>query len=172
MDYDFDSGTVYVIPGDLIFNQDCERRIAGDFNCSVARSYKYYGVKDGYTLHDIQFNVLGARPISLSLEMIWVDHYPVELDLSLSNDTALNNTISHVRNSSHSIYLLCRSCKLTCSYSNTHILSPFPSQTATVESHNLVFVGRASTRAYLVVTGTTSNRSSSMCVSITFSGGI
>ncbi|CAI8040111.1 hypothetical protein GBAR_LOCUS22352 [Geodia barretti] len=130
-------GTVYVIPGDLIFNQDCERRIAGDFNCSVARSYKYYGVKDGYTLHDIQFNVLGARPISLSLEMIWVDHYPVELDLSLSNDTALNNTISH---------------------------------TATVESHNLVFVGRASTRAYVVVTGTTSNRSSSMCVSITFSG--
>ena len=45
----------------------------------------------------VSFNVLGARPISLSVDIVWVDHYPVTLDFSLSSHLALSDSISHVR---------------------------------------------------------------------------
>ena len=97
-----------------LFGQDCQQRVPGDFSCCVAESKKKYYVIDGHTAHHIDFNVLGGRPISLTLEMLWVDHYPVHFNLSLSSDTALNNSILHV---SHP--LLCvRSFKLPFSFSD------------------------------------------------------
>ena len=80
---------------DPSFDQQCQRRIAGDFNCSVAKNVKKY-LLDFVDRKTVEFNVLGVRPISLSLEILWVDHYPVDLKLFLSNATALNDTISHV----------------------------------------------------------------------------
>ena len=97
-----------MIPGDepssgSPYLQECKQGIVNDFNCSTAVVPKVYAVRMGIgTVHDIKFNVLGARPIFLSLEVVWVDHYPVELDLSLSSDTALNDSISHVSLSSNS----------------------------------------------------------------------
>lgn len=95
--------TVYVIPGNYQYSsnpfyQECEQKIVNNFNCSKATNYPVNQfVRDGgTTLRNVTFNVLGARPISLSLEILWVNHYPVHLDLSLSSDTALTDNISHV----------------------------------------------------------------------------
>ena len=95
--------TVYVIPGKYQYSsnpfyQECEQKIVDNFNCSKATNYpvNQYVRDGGTTLRNVTFNVLGARPVSLSLEILWVDHYPVHLDLSLSSDTALSDNISHV----------------------------------------------------------------------------
>ena len=41
------------------------------------------------------FNVVGVRPIDVMVEVIWVNHYPVDLHLSW-NSEASNSTSSHV----------------------------------------------------------------------------
>jgi hypothetical protein len=85
----------------------------------------------------VRFNVLGARPISLSVDMVWVDHYPVTLDFSLSSHMALSDSISHK---------------------------------VVVRPDKLVFVDQQSICGFLVVTGSNSNHSFSMCVPLTFIG--
>ena len=54
----------------------------------------------------VRFNVLGARPISLSVDMVWVDHYPVTLNFSLSSHMALSDSISHVSTTPNTVYCM------------------------------------------------------------------
>ena len=89
--------------------------------CSVFAVQTRDGVVSNYTCSDengghrpseyiggpfvVRFGVVGARPIALSLDMVWVDHYPVTLDLRLHSSMALNDTLIHVRisGSCHSV---------------------------------------------------------------------
>jgi hypothetical protein len=103
-------------------------------NCSKVDTTVYHS---NLSPVPVWFNVLGARPISLSVDIVWVNHYPVTLDFFLSSHMALSDNISH-----------------------SVVVSP----------DKLVFVAQQSVDAFLVVTGSTSNHSSSMCVHLTLLG--
>ena len=62
-------------------------------NCSKVDTTVYHNNLSPVT---VWFNVLGARPISLSVDIVWVNHYPVTLDFSLSSHMALSDSILHV----------------------------------------------------------------------------
>ena len=62
------------------------------FNCTVAHAPE----RHESDVLKVQFNVLGARPINLSMEVVWVNHYPVDLHPSYQS-TAKSSSIIHVR---------------------------------------------------------------------------
>ena len=78
------------------YEQICRRDIVPDtipgFDCSVARGTHPYTA--GGT-HKVWFNVLGAHPTDLGVEVLWVNHYPIDLHL-LWNTEASNTTALHV----------------------------------------------------------------------------
>ena len=89
---------VYVIPaGEKSYSHRrvCQEDIVPDFDCNLANRARYYQL-DQAVRRTVGFNVLGARPIDLKVEVLWVDHYPVDLHLSYIND-ASNSTTLHVR---------------------------------------------------------------------------
>ena len=93
--------TVYVMPGvdpgadpsQQSFSQQCHMRMVDDFNCSLSGGRKVYTHIDSYA---VGFSVIGKRPIDLRVDVIWVKHYPVNLDPTLSSDVARNDSISYV----------------------------------------------------------------------------
>lgn len=92
--------TVYVIPGFASYTQRCRVNIVPEynpgFNCSVGHTLLRYSVwpDDQHTI-PVQFNVLGARPIDISVDVVWFNHYPVDLHPSY-NPVANTSTILHV----------------------------------------------------------------------------
>jgi hypothetical protein len=87
---------VAVIPGSDFDNGQICRSIAPGYECKVAQIIHRYSVSHPQAPQTISldFNVLGARPIDLSVEMVWSNHYPVDLDLSW-NPVASNSTTLH-----------------------------------------------------------------------------
>lgn len=91
---------VYVVsnrPNELD-DQSCHHDIVqeyiSDYNCCVpTHDHKLYYDP---SVHEISFNILGTRPINLSLDVVWSNHYPVDLHLSWTNEIANNNNIYHV----------------------------------------------------------------------------
>ena len=69
----------------------CSSVVPG-LKCSVAEKGYLYEIGGSHT---VKFNVLGARPIELNVEAIWVDHYPVDLGLSYRTEANISTT-SHV----------------------------------------------------------------------------
>ena len=76
------------------FRQFCTPDIAPeyaeDYNCNVARRPKRYFAGGPHTLY---FNILGIRPISIEVEVLWVDHYPVDLHLSYDTEASNSRTL-------------------------------------------------------------------------------
>ena len=83
---------MYVIPSQKPYDQVCIEDIVGEYDCNVAATAV---AESPSANHSIGFNVLGERPIQLSVEAFWVDHFPVDLKLSY-NSHASNTTIVHV----------------------------------------------------------------------------
>ena len=84
--------------------------VTPDEQCGLAsRAYQFdiSGV-DNAVLSE-QFHVLGSRPISLSVDVLWVNHYPVDLQPQWRG-MADNATSLHVRRQ-----------HLGCSETATHI---------------------------------------------------
>ena len=87
---------MYLIPGRDPYHQWCKRDIVPGYNCNVAdQIYRYLKIPDADEPHIVLFNVFGARPIDLNVEVVWVNHYPVDLHLSW-NHTASTSTSLHV----------------------------------------------------------------------------
>lgn len=86
--------SVHVIPGyELNYEQACRSDIVPGYNCSVAQAPERWS--GGHGNYTVKFNVLGARPISLGMKVLWVDHYPVDLHLTW-DPMASNTTTKHV----------------------------------------------------------------------------
>lgn len=119
-----DPDKVYVIPGFASYTQQCRRDIVPDynpdFNCSVGHTLLRYSVSpdDQHTI-PVQFNVLGARPIDISVDVVWENHYPVDLHPSW-DPVANTSTILHVSrlySTPHALHTkffhLCKQCSFT-----------------------------------------------------------
>ena len=92
---------VYVLPNTgYYFEQNCILDIAPEsmpgYECSRANDGHLY-IYSKTQRHSVSFNVLGARPISLNLDVIWSNHYPVDTNLSWTHAMALDSTTLHVR---------------------------------------------------------------------------
>ena len=89
---------VYVLPN--TGEQNCILDIVPEsmpgYECSRANHGHSY-IYSNKTRHSVSFNVLGARPISLNLDVIWSNHYPVDTNLSWTHAMALDSTTLHVR---------------------------------------------------------------------------
>ena len=90
---------VYVMPyceDCSLYRMSCRKDIAPTyspgFNCTVADVAE----RPGSAEFNVWFNILGARPINVSMEVVWVNHYPVDLHPSYLS-TAKSSTILHVR---------------------------------------------------------------------------
>lgn len=92
-------GGVYIVPDadrDSLAGQSC-KQVTADVECSRSgRSYQFNVQAEDAADHREQFHVLGSRPISLAVEVLWVNHYPV--DLQPQWRSIVDNTTSlHVR---------------------------------------------------------------------------
>lgn len=90
---------VYVMPyceDCSLYDTNCRTNIAPiytpGFNCTVAYTPERHESEE----FKVWFNILGARPINLSMEVVWVNHYPLDLQLSYQS-TAKSSTMLHVR---------------------------------------------------------------------------
>jgi hypothetical protein len=133
---------VYVIPGEWSsapsYSQQCFDGLVRNFSCSTAHQSLLVDSRKPASV-SVPFHVMGARPIALGAEVVWANHYPVDLHLTLSRLQAWNSSTSH---------------------------------SVAVSLQDLAFVGNNnSVSAYLVITGTTPSRSSSMCVNLRLIGG-
>ena len=95
-DYYSRADGLYVIPGSAPYDQYCRMDIAPvyapGYTCNIAYAPTRY---IGGGNHIVKFNILGVRPIDLSIDVIWVNHYPV--DLHLLYDSQVNDsTTLHV----------------------------------------------------------------------------
>ena len=80
-------------PSQQPFYQHCDLSVVDDFNCSLSGGHKVYTHIGSYA---VGFSVIGKRPTDLSVDVIWANHYPVNLDPTLSSDVARNDSISYV----------------------------------------------------------------------------
>ena len=84
----------YVIPGSSTYDQRCIEDIVPDsmpgYHCNAASRLNRYLAGGPHSLY---FNVLGARPIEISVEVIWDDHYPIDLHLSYETEASNTSTI-------------------------------------------------------------------------------
>ena len=95
-------GGVYIVPDvekEMSAGQRCEQ-VTADVKCSRSgRSYQFdisgFRAEDAAN-HCEQFHVLGSRPISLAVEVLWVNHYPVDLQPQWRG-MADNTSSLHVR---------------------------------------------------------------------------
>ena len=91
-----------MIPGrSSSYEQSCRRvpDYGEDYNCNVPRrgSKRYFAGGP----HTLYFNILGTRPVAIEVEVLWVNHYPVDLHLSYDTEASGSGTL-HV---SHTLHL-------------------------------------------------------------------
>ena len=103
--------SVHVIPGSPPYTQMCTADIVQGYNCSLSSGPQRYSLwPTGINNYTVLFNVLGARPISLDVEVVWVDHYPVDLHLSwdpvANNTTALHVSSPHLHSTPFTLHPL------------------------------------------------------------------
>ena len=89
---------VALVPGGL-YEQFCRKNISPEYspnyNCSTAHSTELYSAAQGGP-HSVAFNVLGTRPINLSVAVLWGNHYPVDLHLSWRHAIVSTYQLTHV----------------------------------------------------------------------------
>lgn len=71
-------------------------QVTPDVECSRPSRLYEFDISGEYADHHEQFHVLGSRPISLSVDVLWVNHNPVDLQPQWRS-MADNTTSLHVR---------------------------------------------------------------------------